>query len=445
METRRGFRGRWATAAWGLTLACLFAGSAGATVLVDCDTPDDFCTGDPCVTADAVEITVASCVLDFSPRALVLAEKVAVPNGGVLSLTAGSIEVDKGIDGKHVTSLEGDGADVSLIASGHIVIDKRIDVSGKLTNGTILVDAGGNVTLNQRLRARAKGSGATATGGTVTVQADGTVTSIKKGKIEVRGKKNSTAGGAISVSGQNGVTLAGRLDARGTPGGGVTLSSSAGTVTLSEEIRAGGESAAGGTAILSAAGGVDVTDGKVTVNGDGADAGTVLVTAGGLADLSFIYARGLVGGTVAATAADVHVFRASVRGNDDAGSVSLTSTTGDVSVDNIDGRAGTGTGGQADISAADDATVLEALLDGDAEGGDLHVNAVGDIVLGAPLTGRIDATGAVGGEIEAEADGNLTAVGQIRAAAGGCIGLSADLVLDISGATFDVPLTASCP
>src|SRR5262245_52351732 len=40
-------------------------GRAAATQ-VDCDTPDDFCTGDPCFVLDNLEISVPSCVLDFS-------------------------------------------------------------------------------------------------------------------------------------------------------------------------------------------------------------------------------------------------------------------------------------------------------------------------------------------------------------------------------------------
>lgn len=55
------------------------------------------------------------------------------------------------------------------------------------------------------------------------------------------------------------------------------------------------------------------------------------------------------------------------------------------------------------------------------------------------------ATGTSGGVIEGQATGNLTANGEYTAAGGGCIGLSAGGTLDTSAATFDVPLTASCP
>ena len=433
---------RVAQLAVGATVA-LVADAAAATTLIDCDTPDDFCTGDPCVMTDSVEITVASCVLDFSPRALVLAKKVAVPNGGTLSLTAGSISVDRGINARHVTSTDGDGGDVSLVASGDIFVAQRIDVSGKLSNGTIELDAGADVTINQRLRARARGAGATATGGAVSVQADGTVTSAKQGRIEVRGKKNHTPAGTASVAGKNGVTLDGRIDARGTPGGGVTVTSSAGTVILNAEIRAGGESAAGGTVILNAAGMMNGIAGKVTASGDDANGGTLLMTAGGLAQLSSAVVRGLVGGTVAATASGISLGKVSVRGRNDAGTISLTSTVDNVYVYLLDGRAHDN-GGDVDVAAAAAVTLENAELDA-TNGGHLNVNAGGDGVLGNSVGDDFDVSGTSGGEIEVQVGGNLTLAGDFSAQVGGCIGLSAGGVLDTSAASFDTPPTMSCP
>ena len=49
-----GFRKRAAVA---MGIAVLVVARAAAAVSVDCDTPDDFCTGDPCVTADSIEAT----------------------------------------------------------------------------------------------------------------------------------------------------------------------------------------------------------------------------------------------------------------------------------------------------------------------------------------------------------------------------------------------------
>jgi hypothetical protein len=202
-ETARASRARctpWAALSF-LTALLLPAAPRAGTVEIDCDTTADFCTGDPCVTQDTLAITVPNCTLDFSPAALEIATVVKIPNGGTLSLTAGSITVNAKIDGKHIKAAASDGADVSLTASGNITINHKIDASGRSTPGSITIDAGGDIVLNHQVRARAQGSSPTATGGTIMISADGTVSSAKRGKIVVRGKKKATAGGLASVSG----------------------------------------------------------------------------------------------------------------------------------------------------------------------------------------------------------------------------------------------------
>jgi hypothetical protein len=242
------------------------------------------------------------------------------------------------------------------------------------------------------------------------------------------------------------VTLNGRLDARGTPGGTVAVTSGAGTVLVAEKIRAGGQDAIGGSITLTAAGSVIAFSDTVSVFGDGGPGGSVVITAGGVIDAAFVNARGLEGGTVAATAADIDMRRISVRGNNDAGAISLTTTSGDVAAGRLDGRSGHGIGGQVDIDSAANVAIDDAILDGESQGGTLLVVAAGNVELG-PIVGSsdFDVTGSVGGVIDAHAMGNLTARGDFLAEVGGCIGLSADLVLETSAATFDVPLTSSCP
>jgi hypothetical protein len=217
-----------------LALLLLAPAPSQSITSVDCDTPDDFCTGDPCTTADDLSVTVAACVLDFSPRALVLTGKVLVGSNGTLTLTAGAITAQGTINGAHVGGA-GNGADVSLTASGNISVDRRIDVSGRDSVGTITIDASGNVSLGGRLVARARGPGAVVPGGAVTVHADGTVVSVKLGKIDVRGKSEATAGGQISVSGDAGVDLGGRLDARGAGGGVITIASTSGDIVVADQ------------------------------------------------------------------------------------------------------------------------------------------------------------------------------------------------------------------
>src|SRR5215475_12790030 len=87
----------WLSALLGAMAVLALAAPAGAVTQVDCNTPNDFCVGDPCVTKDELQITVPSCVLDFGARALVLSQVVFVPNGGSLTLSAGSIEIRRRI------------------------------------------------------------------------------------------------------------------------------------------------------------------------------------------------------------------------------------------------------------------------------------------------------------------------------------------------------------
>ena len=251
----------------------------------------------------------------------------------------------------------------------------------------------------------------------MTVQAGGTVTSDSQGRIEVRGKKNHTPAGSVFVAGQNGVTLDGRIDARGTPGGAVTVTSS-GTVILAAEIRAGGESGAGGTVVLDADGQIDGLRGKVRLNGDGADGGTVLVTAGDWRRCPASLPRpgGRHGG---GDRRGISMPKISVRGQTDGGTISLTSTVDNVDSDKLDAKAHF-SGGRVDVESAGDVTIDQVELDGGTDGGSLHVNADGDGVFGNSIGDGFDVTGAQGGEIEVEVDGNLTLYGDFEAAGGGC-------------------------
>jgi hypothetical protein len=342
---------------------------------------------------------VASCVLDFGTRQLVLAGKVYVPSNGTLSLTAGNISTQANINGAHVAGA-GAGADVSLISLGDMVITRRIDVSGRNSVGTITLDCGADIFLRGRLVARAKGPGTTAPGGTVTVQADGTVSSIKLGKLDVRGKSTDTAGGQISLSGDDGVDLGGRLDARGVGGGVIAIASTSGNVVIGEQVRVEGDDSPGGTVNISSGGMITFVGKKGEVRSKGNPGGTITVGAAGDITLGKISARGK-----------------SIQG----GSVTISSSGGTIVADR-----------KVDVKSKTTA-------------GTMSFSAV-DLV----LSGKFDAKGkssvvGSGGDIEGTASGNLTANGSFKARNGGCIGLSAGGTLDTTGGQFDVPVTGSCP
>lgn len=445
---------RWRSTRWTSLIAavgCVVLGSLAqaATVPVDCDTTDDFCVGDPCETADVLLITVSSCVLDFGSRTLIIGKKIVVPNGGTMSLTAGSIQVEGKIAGKNTKPSAGDASHVSLIAIDKVTVDKKIDVSGRYDEGTILIDAGGSVLIRHRLFARAKGGDATASGGTVTVEADALIESTRRGKIDVRGKRNLTGGGQVNLRGQLGVKVAGRVDVRGEIAGQATIESAAGFVLIEEEIRAKGLKTTGGTVEATAAGDLTVGGKKGEIDVGGLEAGTIVLVAGGTADVANLDGRskvGLLTGSVAVTAGTVNARRLNVRGTTDGGFVVLTSTTGDVTADKIIASGSRVKGGTVIVHSAANALLQRSVdVEGALQSGEMRFSTVGDLMLGEVGSAKFEAGGPIGGVIEGLAGGDLTALGDFLAATGGCIGLSAGGTLDTSQATFDVPLSASCP
>ena len=429
-----------------VTLA--LAAPAAAVTPVDCNTPNDFCTGDPCVTKDELQITVPSCVLDFGARALVLAQVVFVQNGGSLTLSAGSIEIRRRIDGRHIKAAAGDGSDITLHSLGDIMVRKRVDAAGRNSTGTIVLTAGGDVVLHDQLRARAKGHGATAAGGNVTVQAGGAVMSTHKGKIDVHGRINRTAGGDAAISGQAGVSLKSKIDARGATAGGVTVTSAAGSIALEEEISADGLPGGGGNITVNAAGTVSTMK-ILNASGGMPGAGSIALTGGGAMSLTDLRADGRLGapaGSAGATAGSLAIESVRVRGGGPGGVVNLFSTAGDIVVDRIDARGKAAAGGFVTVSSAGDlVNSTSTKVNGDTQGGEAHFTAVGDITLGEFKTSRFDATSGVGGVLEAHATGSLVASGHFDAATGGCIGLSATGALDTTAVEADGPISASCP
>jgi hypothetical protein len=421
-----------------------------ATIEIDCapTAADDFCDSgdDPCMVEDNLVITVASCAPNFGTRAFVNNGKISLPNGGSLTLTAGSITVNAKIDGKHTKAApEGDGTEVSLTASGlgtgsDITINKKINVSGRLTPGSITIDADGDVQIDHQLVARGQGgSSPTATGGTVSVHADGTVSSGKRGKIVVRGKKKVTQAGVADVSGDLGVNLKGRIEARGLYGGSVAATSATGNVTIEEEVRAYGEFGSGGTVLLTAPAGTLTIGGKkgaVKVQGGApAGGGSATLSALGLVDAQkLINARGLTtnpGGSIDVTGGTVLLRVLRVRGGS-GGSIDVTSTVGPVEISSTiyaDGR--TSDGGTVQVDAADGMTIDGNLyVNGFKTGGNggearFTSGGPGDLNLGDNKNSKFDATGVTGGVIEAETTGtgDLVVAGKFTAPTGGCIGL----------------------
>jgi hypothetical protein len=243
------------------------------------------------------------------------------------------------------------------------------------------------------------------------------------------------------------VVLTGRIEARGEPGGSVTVESSTAGVTLQEEIRVQGTPA--GQVTINAATDVAIGGRRGRIRADGGF-GDISIDAGGLVTSRTISARGsnglgLPGGTVAVLAGSVSIERFLVRGFD-GGRVDVESTAGNVDIFRDIDVTGKNVGGTVRIDSAADLFVKETNADAPIMGGDVRITAAGSAFLGDSLTSdfRVDSDVA-GGVIEASAAGDLTLEGDFAAEVGGCIGLSAGGTLDTSQADFDVTVTPSCP
>jgi hypothetical protein len=458
-----------------LAMTLASARAPAATVEIDCSpvAADDFCGAldDPCTVNDNLVITAATCSPNFGTRAFVNNGKIKLPNGGSLNLTAGSITLNAKIDGKHTkVAPNGNGTSVSLTAAGlgagsDITVNKKINTSGRLTPGSISLDAEGDIQLDQQIIARGQGgSSPTATGGTITVHADGTVSSSKRGKIVARGKKKHTAAGVVDVSGDLGVSLKGRIEARGLYGGSVAATSATGNLTLEEEIRAFGEFGSGGTVVLTAPTGTLTIGGKkgaVKVNGGSpAGGGSMTLSAVTIDAQKPLSAKGYTtfpGGMIDVTAESVLLRVLRARGGS-GGSINVTSTVGSVGVTSAiqaDGKAGNG--GTVQIDAADGLTIEGPVLVNGGKaaglGGEARFTSGGasDMNLGTNKNSKFEATGTTGGVINAETTGtgDLVAAGKFTATTGGCIGLVDGFDATptiVTGSTFNPAFqTTNCP
>jgi hypothetical protein len=468
-----------------------------ADALVSCANPDTLCRGNPCVTGN-VEVQ-SPCVVDFGDRRLVIGGALKVPNGGVLSLTAGSIDVRRPILGRHSKQSQGDGADITLTAARDVVVRWRIDASARKHAGAIHLQAGGNVQLLAPVRAGATGLNPRASGGTVTIEAGGTITGVHRARLRVHGDTATPGGSAVLKAGR-GIHLAGRITATGSTGGSIDLTTTAGAVFLEEPMDASAEAGDGGSvSIVAADGAVTLLD-RVDVEGDGhggsieiiggqsvatnaelragsrvraSDGGAVVVSSNANVTVGdTVYADGKNGGrvTVVSQSETARVQAPLVLGGNRAsGGTALLIGGKNIIVDSTVDADGFTLGGTITIAATDvnltSHTALYArgdtggtitvsgdmvrvvaganvLVDGDQPGGTIVLQAnAGDLI----LDGDFRARGRMGGRIEGTASGDVVASGNFIARGSGCIAFSAGSMLDVSGGAFDVPITSQCP
>lgn len=399
-----------------------------------------------------------------------------VATGSINVQASGDILVEDGLiakpAGSNVTAI---GGNVALDAGGTIFTDQTalIDVqAANASGGVVFIDGDGGVTIEGRIHAEGNPGGTVTLGssaGFVSLDRDARVQGFggPGGLLLVTGEtgiavtdkqlatSDVTVGGTIQLTSPSaGVFVSDTLYAGGTTGGQILIDAPNGTVDPRERLDVRGTTGAGGT--------IDINAKRIALLNDAearsrsGSGGTVALAGSELVELvgGDVKAGGKIDGgsiTLESASGDVWVARSSVltasggRGN--GGSLTIDVPVGTLTLEAKVGLTGNGTlgvGGQADVFAQT-ITVDRARIDADGRvaGGALRFqqSGIGALFL---LEGTFEAR--KNGTIEARAiSGDLTVRGKLRAAPAGCIGLSAAGTLDTTGASTDVPVTATCP
>lgn len=440
------------TTKWLGAMVLVAATTAPVEAQVDCSTLDSLCTSGSCVIP---RLRPADpCIVDFGARDVVLEGLYDI---GTVQLTAKSFVIEGTIGGRQNL---GSGPDLELNATDgisvggairlttfnvlprmRIVAGGTIEVDGPLTltsslpqsgvDETVLLDAGSDLNVRSTIRTANVAGTLPVTlraGGRIDLQAslrpsdhlllEAGTDLVIGGPIVLRDQFNSrlditataggtldvqdqirTVGGLVELEGGSDVSIARSVKSRkvqGSPAGsclGVSIRSVTGSVTIDDFVECSGRHGQGPLNVEAAS---DITVGArlktVSSTGHGGDisltsaSGTIRVT-------SSVDTRGDVGGNLTISGAEAEV----------------TGRT-------VDTRGRLGAGGAQAFAAT---------------GGDLL------------LSGRF--LGTKFGDITGAATGNLTASGTFATGMDGCIALAAGGILDTAAATFDQPLSPSCP
>jgi hypothetical protein len=467
---------------WGFAAFLCVTLAAPARGQVDCDTPDDLCTGDPCIVG-VVEVD-DSCVLDFGSRTLVIDGSLRMPNSGELALTAGAVQVAGRIQNM-TSTVPGAGPRITLAATGDVVLDgpiRLVGVRNSLVPGEVTIQAGGSLTVLSALTTLTSPTSITWSAGSGDVDFSGRVNTGRPGgaiSVDAGGRIDSFGTfrhlEAIDMSAGGDVRLGGRLSAQES----LTVDAG-GTFSLETVLRNYGSDV-----ILHGALGVSVlrtiTMSPLFVDAGSAEiessAGDVLIAMPVRANDVFITAAGNV--TIDALVAASPPTRSG-------GTIFIDSTGGvidafaPITAQSGDGTSsGDGAGGHVRLTAPGAIAIHDGILvnafpqANDAPGGTVEIEGAsvlargtfdadgkvpGPDFPGAPPAGfRVTATAgaatldgsfhARGGPsvIQAIATGNVDVAGDYRVAPNGCIGLDAGGTLATGGATFDTPPVTVCP
>ncbi len=391
--------------------------------------------------------------------------------------STGTIEIDAAGDilvkdhlnakpaGSNITAV---GGTIQLSAQGAITTDPTAVIDAQGGGGSIVIAGASGVTVRGRVRAEGNANGTiqvTSSAGVVTIDKDlrvdrpdvpgGTVEVSGEGGVRVndliRAASEDAIGGTVTLtSGSGSVEIRARPAVRGISGGSLTIASPLATFESAVHLDALATRDNGGSITITAAT-INVRR-NLDVRGKDGSGGTVELTATSAVNLTGGDARadGEVGGSITlrgdAASGDVVLLTSSqlrATGRGAGGLLVVSAPAGTVSGRaNVDIGSRDGFGGLAFVDGVSVSIGPSARIDvGSDFGGEMRFAQSGTGLM--LLDGIFDARR--GGVIEGISNGDLTVRRTFRAAPGGCIGLSAASPPDTSGATFDTPVTPSCP
>ena len=225
--------------------------------------------------------TIANgCILDFGNRAVTVSGPGGTLDVGSRSMTikAGSFTIGSGGNvqglGNHPAPQDRGGM-IMIQTTGAVVVDKAaangiVDVSGDKLAGTVLIQAGGPVTLKGKLMA--KNSTTSGGGGSITIRAGGDFIYAAAGVLSVGGSALSAAG-SIDIVASGRVDLGDRVDLVGGDGGALDVEAGADAVTRTIDADATGDAGSGGCVGIVAGTQLQIL-GPITEDGSGSSIGS---------------------------------------------------------------------------------------------------------------------------------------------------------------------------
>lgn len=401
----------------GIAVALTVAVIGAAAQAVALSTPDQFCTGNPCVIS-ADRNADPNIVLDFGTRTVILQRQLnLLPQS---SGAIGSLTIRCGT--------------FRITGDGHIK-----GTATAAPAGTVTIEAANAIELNGTTSlgdVRLAGSD----GGTLTlITGTGSVTGT--GRINVGNDGLPASGGTLTIQSGANIILSGQISAPGgTQGAGGTIDmTAAGNIDLPGVLLVTGGQGGGGYVDLAAGGTLRVLDLDISGSSEFGDAGLATFDAGGTITVGRIWARGANDGENCGDAGDLDVFSNAdvfLNGPLDLRGRGLDCSGGFLTVEGtrvfvnglvqLSGTGSQGSGGDADLSARE----LLQLAAGAAleiDGGD---SGAGDVSLFSDLNLTVAGTIAAYGRssispgaalVELSAGGTLALSGTVDASGGSAL------------------------